>query len=52
MENIRSPLTIEDALEFKEQIEDDIINNFIKQRETRSHVQCHMIETSFYNELE
>ena len=28
-ENIRSPPTIEDALEFKDQTEDEIINNFI-----------------------
>eukprot|EP00253_Pinus_taeda_P026161 PITA_26161 len=50
--NIRSPLTIEDALEFKDQTEDDIINNFINQSETKSHVQCHMIEAAFDNELE
>lgn len=51
-ENIRSPLTIEDALEFKDQIEDDIINNFINQPETRSHLKCHMIEATFDNEVE
>lgn len=28
-ENIRSPLTIEDALEFKNQTKDDIINTYI-----------------------
>ena len=43
-ENIRSPLTIEDALNFKDYIEDDVINNFINQAESRSHIQCHMIE--------
>jgi len=30
-ENIRSPLTIEDALEFKDQTKDDIINSFMNQ---------------------
>lgn len=29
IENIRSPLTIEDALDFKDQTEHDVINNFI-----------------------
>jgi len=51
-ENIRSPLTIEDALDFKGQMEDDAINNFISQAESKSHIQCHMIEAAFDNELE
>jgi len=34
-ENIRSPLTIEDALDFKDQTEDDVINNFISQAKSR-----------------
>ena len=50
--NIRSPLTIEDALDFKDQTEDDIINNFINEAKSRSHIQCHMIEATFDNELE
>lgn len=50
--NVRSPLTIEDAIDFKYQIEDDVINNFINQVESRSRVQCHMIEATFDNELE
>lgn len=37
-ENIRSLLTIEDALNFKDQIENDVINNFINQDESRSRV--------------
>jgi len=37
-ENVRSPLTIEEALNFKDQTEDDAINNFISQIETRSHI--------------
>lgn len=51
-ENIRSPLTIEEALNFKDQTEDDAINNFISQVESRSHIKCHMIEVTFDNELE
>ena len=51
-ENMRSPLTIEDALEFKDQIEDDIISSFINQLETKSHLQCHMIEVAFDNDIE
>ena len=51
-ENSRSPLTIEEALDFKDQTEDDAINNFISQTEPRSRIQCHMIEASFDNELE
>ena len=42
-EYIRSSLTIEEALDFKDQTEDDVINNFINQTEYRSHIQCHMI---------
>ena len=30
-DNIRSPLTIQEALDFKDQTEDDAINNFISQ---------------------
>ena len=51
-ENIRSPLTIEEALDFKDQTEDDSINNFISQVESTSRIQCHMIEAAFDNELE
>eukprot|EP00253_Pinus_taeda_P025276 PITA_25276 len=51
-DNIRSPLTIKEALDFKDQTEDDAINNFISQAKTRSHIQCHMIEATFDNQLE
>jgi len=51
-ENIRSPLTIEDALEFKDQTEYDIINTYINQPEVGSHLKCHMIEATFDNEVE
>ena len=50
MENIRSPLTIEYALDFKDQTEDDIINSFINQPKIRSHLQCQMIKVAFDNE--
>jgi len=49
-DNIRSPLTIQEALDFKNQTEDDAINNFISQ--TRTCTKCHMIEAAFDNELE
>lgn len=52
IENIRSPLTIEDAFEFEDQTDDVIINSFINQLETRSHLQCHMIEAAFDNDVE
>jgi len=51
-ENIRSPLTIEDALEFKDQTEDDIINTYINQPDVISHLKCHMIEVALDNEIE
>ena len=35
-DNIRSPLTIQEALDFKDQTEDDAINKFISQTESRS----------------
>ena len=51
-DNFRSPLTIQEALDFKDQTEDDAINNFISQTESESCTQCHMIEAEFDNELE
>lgn len=51
-DNIRSPLTVQKALDFKDQIEDDAINNFISQTESRSHTQCFMIDATFDSELE
>jgi len=36
-DNIRSPLTIQEALDFKDQTEDDAINNFISQTESGSY---------------
>lgn len=49
--NIRSPLTIEYALEFKDQTKDDIFNSFINQPEMRSLLQCHMIQATFDNDV-
>eukprot|EP00253_Pinus_taeda_P005869 PITA_05869 len=51
-DNIRSPLTIQEALEFKDQTEDDAISNFISQIELTSRSQCHMIKAAFDNEVE
>jgi len=51
-DNIRSPLTIQEALDFKDQTEDDAINKFISQTKSRFCTQCHMIEAAFNNELE
>ena len=51
-DNIRSPLNIQEALDFKDQTEDDAINNFISQTELISHTQFHMIKATFDNELE
>eukprot|EP00253_Pinus_taeda_P018155 PITA_18155 len=51
-DNIRSLLTIKEALEFKDQTEDDAISNFISQTELTSRTQCHMIKAEFDNELE
>eukprot|EP00253_Pinus_taeda_P012024 PITA_12024 len=50
--NIRSPLTVQKALDFKDQTEDDSINNCISQTESRPHTQCFMIEAAFDSELE
>lgn len=43
-ESIRSPLTVVEALEFKDQTKDDIINNFINQPANVSNVQCQMLK--------
>jgi len=51
-ENIRSPLTVADALEFKNQIEDDIINTYINHPATICNLKCHMIEAVLDNEIE
>eukprot|EP00253_Pinus_taeda_P020816 PITA_20816 len=51
-DNIRFPLTIQEALDFKDQTEDDAINNFISQTKLTSRTQCHMIKAAFDNELE
>eukprot|EP00253_Pinus_taeda_P030756 PITA_30756 len=52
IENIRSPLTMVDSLEFKNQIEDDVINTFINHLATISSLKCHMIKAVLDNEIE
>lgn len=49
-ESIHSPLTVVEALEFKDQTEDDIINNFINQASNVSNVKCQMLKEIFDNE--
>ena len=51
-ENIRSPLTVADALELKNQIEDNVINTFINHHAAVSNLRCHMIEAVLDNEIE
>jgi len=51
-ENIRSPLTVEDALEFQNRIEDDVINTFINHPAIVSILKCHMINAVLDNEIE
>jgi len=51
-ENIQSPLTMADALEFKNQTEDDVINTFINHLATVSSLKCHMIKVVLNNEIE
>lgn len=51
-ENIHSPLTMADVLEFKNQTEDDVINTFINHPTAVSNLRCHMIEAVLDNEIE
>ena len=51
-DNIRPPLTFQEALDFKDQTEDDANNKFINQTESTSYTQCFMIKAAFDNELE
>lgn len=50
--NIRSHFTMADALEFKNQREDDVINTFINHPATMSTLKCHMIKVVLDNEIE
>jgi len=52
IDNIRPPLTVQEALDFKDQTEDDAINKFINQTESTSYTQCFTIKAAFDNELE
>ena len=49
-ESIRSPLTVAEALEFKDQTEDDVINNFINLPANVSNVKCQMLKAILDNE--
>jgi len=50
-ETIDSPLTVVDVLEFKNQTEDDVINNFINHPAIVSNLRCHMIEEFLENDI-
>ena len=49
-QKIRSPLTLVEALEFKDQTEDEIINNFISQPPTSGNLKCQMLKTVLGNQ--
>lgn len=49
-DSIRSPLTIVEALEFKDQTEDDVMKNFISQPTNVGNVQCQMLKEILDNE--
>ena len=49
-ESTYSPLTIAEALEFKDQTEYDVINNFINQPANVSNVKCEMLKAILANE--
>ena len=49
-ENIRPPLTLVEALEFKDHTEDDVINNFMNQSPTTGNLKCQMLKTILENE--
>jgi len=51
-QNIRSPLTAADSLEFKKQTKYDIINTYINQLDVVSNLKYHMIEAALDNEIE
>ncbi len=51
-ENICSPLTLEEALEFKNQMEDDVINNFINRAFSMNNVTCQVLKAILDNEAQ
>jgi len=51
-ENIRSPLTLEEALEFKNQTEDDVINNFINRPGFMNNPTCKVLKAILNNEAQ
>ena len=50
--NIRPPLTLVYALEFKDQTEDDIINNFISQPSMSRNLKCQMLKIVLEDETQ
>ena len=49
-ENIRSPPSLEEALEFKNKTEDDVINNFINRLIFMNNPTLNVLKTFLYNE--
>lgn len=49
-ENLCSPLALDEALEFKNQTEDDIINGFINKPSTMGNRMCQMLKSILDNE--
>ena len=48
--NIHPPLTLVEALEFKDQTEDDVINNFMNQSPKPKNMKCQMMKTILEHE--
>ena len=51
-QNIHSPLTIVEALEFKNQIEDDVTNNFMNQISASGNLKCQMLKSVLDDETQ
>ena len=51
-QNVCSPLTIVEALEFKYQTKDDVINNFMNQPYTSGNLKCQMLKLVIDNEAQ
>jgi len=50
--DLRPPLTLEEALELKNQLEDDVINNFINSPAIVSNPTCQMLKVVLENEAQ
>ena len=51
-QNIHSPLTIVEALELKDQTEDDVINNFMNQPSASENLKCQLLKTILEEETQ